>query len=275
MAVNMFFAAAPSELMWPGVPVMACATIRASVSNSAVARSPASRTIGLKAMRCSAFACSLTMLIRLPHMISSSMPSIPLAPLASARRDEAAVRMHRDRPARQHVDGGLALLDEHRSRNPLVAGERVAIVDVHRHVPAPEMHLSAGSGPARLAVQGHADGAIRRTAMSRGTPADDLHVDVVEAHAIERLVSPVEARPQIRAVPLLHGIALERHGHFALLPEITHIGGKVVEDFPLREPRLEQRAPSFRAHFPRQPAHFLPVDGAEPAQRAARQVEPN
>src|SRR5882762_4821223 len=218
MAVNMFFAAAPSELMWPGVPVMACATMRASVSNNAVARSPASRTIVLKAMRCSAFACSLTMLIRLPHMISSSMPSILLAPLAPARRDEAAVRMHRDRPARQHVDGGLPLLDEHRSGDPLVAGERAAIINVHRHVPTPEMNLSAGSGHARLAVQGHADGAFFRAAMGRGTPADDFHVDVVEAHAIERLVGPIEARAQIRAVPLLHGITLERHGHFALLP---------------------------------------------------------
>src|SRR5260221_8403485 len=192
MAVNMFFAAAPSELMCPGVPVMACATMRASVSNSAVARSPASRTMGLKAMRCNAFACSLTMLIRLPHRISSSMPSIPVAPLASARRNEAAVRMHADRPARQHVDGGLPLLDEHRSCDPLIERERAAIIDVHRHVPTPEMHLPAGPGPARLALQGHADLTFSLAAMSCRTPADDLAAAVVEAYAAERLVGLIE-----------------------------------------------------------------------------------
>src|SRR5260221_1127433 len=193
MAVSMFFAAAPSELMCPGVPVMACATMRASVSNSAVARSPASRTIGLKAMRCSAFACSLTMLIRLPHRISSSMPSILAAPLAAARRDEAAVGVHLDRPACQHVNGRLPLLDEHRSGDPLVAGERGAIVDVHRRAPAPAMHLPAASATARLAFEAHADVTFRLTSMSRDTPADDLDVDVVEADAIEALVGLIEA----------------------------------------------------------------------------------
>src|SRR5882672_10885572 len=146
MAVNMFFAAAPSELMCPGVPVMACATMRASVSNSAVARSPASRTIGLKAMRCSAFACSLTMLIRLPHRISSSMPSMLVALLGCSRRDEAAIRVHLQAPAGQHVDGGLPLLDERRPREPLIAGERTAIIDVHRRRLAPEMHPPAALG---------------------------------------------------------------------------------------------------------------------------------
>ena len=72
--------AAASELMWPGVPVTACATMRPLRSNSALARSPASRTIGLKAMRCSALACSLTMLIRLLQTISSSMPSMSVTP---------------------------------------------------------------------------------------------------------------------------------------------------------------------------------------------------
>ena len=53
-----------SELIWPGVPVTACATMRPLASNIAVARSPASRTTGLKAMRCSARACSLTTLMQ-------------------------------------------------------------------------------------------------------------------------------------------------------------------------------------------------------------------
>ena len=49
--------------MWPGVPVTAWATMRPRRSNSALARSPASRTIGLNAERCRALACSLTVVI--------------------------------------------------------------------------------------------------------------------------------------------------------------------------------------------------------------------
>ena len=64
-----------SELMWPGVPVTAWATMRPRRSNTAFARSPASRTIGLNAARCSARACSLTVEIRLCHRISSSTGS--------------------------------------------------------------------------------------------------------------------------------------------------------------------------------------------------------
>ena len=37
--------------MWPGVPVTAWATMRPRLSNTALARSPASRTMGLNAAR--------------------------------------------------------------------------------------------------------------------------------------------------------------------------------------------------------------------------------
>ena len=72
-------AAAPSArlLMWPGVPVTAWATIRPRRSNTALARSPASRTIGLKADRCSARACSFTVEINDCHRISNSTGSNP------------------------------------------------------------------------------------------------------------------------------------------------------------------------------------------------------
>ena len=51
---RMLAAPIASELMWPGVPVTAWATMRPRRSNTALARSPASRTIGLNAARCSA-----------------------------------------------------------------------------------------------------------------------------------------------------------------------------------------------------------------------------
>src|SRR5580704_11403777 len=134
-------AAAASELMWPGVPVMACATMRASASNSAVARSPASRTTGLKAMRCSARACSLTVLIRLPHMIPRSMPSTSDLPMLSLGL-EATVRMHAQAPAAEHEDRSLALLDDDRALDALIARQRRALIDRYRHAAVLEVDLA-------------------------------------------------------------------------------------------------------------------------------------
>src|SRR5579863_9431216 len=119
--------------------------MRASASNSAVARSPASRTTGLKAMRCRALACSLTMLTRLPHMISRSMPSMSHLPMGSFRL-EAAVRVHADSPAAEHEDGGLALLDDDRAFDALIARQHRALVHRHRGAPILEPDLTLRSG---------------------------------------------------------------------------------------------------------------------------------
>ena len=48
------------ELMWPGVPVTAWATMRPRRSKTPAERSPDSRTIDVKDDRMSAAACSLT-----------------------------------------------------------------------------------------------------------------------------------------------------------------------------------------------------------------------
>src|ERR1700676_3234438 len=108
--------AAASELMWPGVPVLAWATIRPRASNRPLARSPASRTIREKAIRCSALACSLTMPIRFDQRISSSMPSISVTPrLVRPGGGDAADIVHHRAPAWRQHDGGLALLDHGRA----------------------------------------------------------------------------------------------------------------------------------------------------------------
>src|SRR5712671_2966796 len=140
-----------SELMWPGVPVLACATMRPRRSNSAQARSPASRTTGLKAMRCNALARSVTKPIRLDHRISSSTPSIAL----SLPRKDTADLVDRRRPVRGYQRGGLALLDYRRSLDALARGKRVSIVHGHGKPVAPGMHLPGAlrvAGPNR---QGH------------------------------------------------------------------------------------------------------------------------
>src|ERR1700757_191599 len=61
------------ELIWPGVPVTACASMRPRASNTPAARSPDSRTMVEKAVRCSAWACSSTTAIRRFHMICLSI----------------------------------------------------------------------------------------------------------------------------------------------------------------------------------------------------------
>ena len=124
-----------SELMWPGVPVTAWATMRARRSNTALARSPASRTIGLKAARWSALACSLTVAMRLCHSTSSSMGSNAVlttraapAPCPAGRHERAVVADH-DGPSRTDHRGRLALLDDRRSVEAGARAEGLAAVD--------------------------------------------------------------------------------------------------------------------------------------------------
>src|SRR4029079_3097430 len=106
-------------------------------SNNAQARSPASRTTGLKAMRCNALARSVTMPIRLDHRISSSTPSIAL----SFPRKDTADLVDRRRPLRGNDGGGLALLDDRRPPDALARGQRVPIVNRHAKPVAPGIHL--------------------------------------------------------------------------------------------------------------------------------------
>src|SRR4051794_40057527 len=61
------------ELTWPGVPVTACASMRPLRSNTPAERSPHSRTIGLKAVRSSTWACSSTTAMSRCHMICRSI----------------------------------------------------------------------------------------------------------------------------------------------------------------------------------------------------------
>ncbi len=132
-----------SELIWPGVPVLACATMRPRRSNSAQARSPASRTTGLKAMRCSALARSVTMPIRLDHRISSSTPSIRLIP--SAQRYSRSCR-----PSRSSLAECTVVVSRSstigRAGQRLARRQRAAIIDRNGKPVAPGVHRPRGLG---------------------------------------------------------------------------------------------------------------------------------
>ena len=78
----MCFIASAMELMCPGVPVTACATIQPRRSNTPAERSPASRTIEVNEVRMSAAACSLTTPISRFQQMSSVMGSIRQFPQA-------------------------------------------------------------------------------------------------------------------------------------------------------------------------------------------------
>ena len=131
-------------LMWPGVPVTAWATIRPRRSNTALARSPASRTIGENAARWSARACSLTVAMRLCHSTSSSIGSNVIG---AHLGDQRAVGRQLRRPARPDHDGRLALLDDRRAGDPLADAESLAAVDgrVERGGAAREAHRAGAA----------------------------------------------------------------------------------------------------------------------------------
>ncbi len=59
-AARKCFMASAMELMWPGVPVTACATMKPRRSKTPAERSPASRTMEVNDVRMRAAACSLT-----------------------------------------------------------------------------------------------------------------------------------------------------------------------------------------------------------------------
>ena len=118
-----------SELMCPGVPVTAWATMRARRSNTALARSPASRTIGLKAARWSALACSLTVAMRLCHSTSSSMGS-------------NAVLTTRPLPARPRVatsEPSSPTTTDHPGRITAVVSRSSTIAGPSKRVPGPRV----------------------------------------------------------------------------------------------------------------------------------------
>ena len=64
-------------LTWPGVPVTAWAIIRPSVSNTPADRSPASRTLVLKAVRTRLRACSSTTEISRFHITCRAKSRAP------------------------------------------------------------------------------------------------------------------------------------------------------------------------------------------------------
>src|ERR1700761_4510283 len=141
--------AAASELMWPGVPVLAWATMRPRASNRPLARSPASRTIGLKAMRCSALACSETMLIRFDQRISSVIPSTSDTPFG----DDAAQGIDLGDPFWRDHDRRFALLDDRRTRQGLAGGKARAVIDRRRPQLRPQQDRAMCLRLARLARQ--------------------------------------------------------------------------------------------------------------------------
>src|SRR6187200_1025353 len=109
-------------LMWPGVPVTAWATMRPRRSNTALARSPASRTIGENAARCKARACSFTVAISDCHRTSSSMESNVVV-ISLPLRDQARVWRHGDRPTGPDDRRRFSFLDDGRTIEALADTE--------------------------------------------------------------------------------------------------------------------------------------------------------
>jgi hypothetical protein len=168
-------------------------------------------------------------------------------------------------PSAEHEDGGLALLDDHRPVDTLPGCQPCAIVDRHRQAAVLEINLALRLGIARLARQADANLASRVTAVCRGPPADHLDIHVVEAHAIQRFVSGIEARAQLACVAYESRVGTKPYRDFGLLAEIAHVRGKVVDDAVFLQPRFEQCPSAVRHHVIDQPADQVPVDGIDTA----------
>src|SRR4051812_32701068 len=111
-----------SELMWPGVPVTAWASMSPPASKTAAERSPASLTAGVRAVRISAAACSSVIAIsRFQRTSQGSGELTGASPgqAATRSRDPPQVEMsgleHDQAPARRDDGRGGVLFDQQRS----------------------------------------------------------------------------------------------------------------------------------------------------------------
>src|SRR5690606_24496289 len=104
-------------LTWPGVPVTAWASMRPCSSNAPADRSPASRTLVLKAVRISVKACSSTTEINRFHITWLWMllifPDIAVSFLRLGVflnfNQQTQIRLHRGNKLARHDSGRLAL----------------------------------------------------------------------------------------------------------------------------------------------------------------------
>src|SRR5215204_4230261 len=215
-----------NELMWPGVPVLACATMRPRRSNRAQARSPASRTTGLKAMRCNALARSVTMPIRLDHRISSSTPSIALF----LPRKDTADLVNRRSPVWWNHRRGLALFDDRRTFDVLAHGQGIPIVDRHAKPVAPGMHLPHAFRLTGSRRQGHRPVERDDGAAGGHPPSDPFDGDMGRIDAVKLLVGRHEYVDDPARVVVSPRVGVEGNGQFALLAEITKVGGEDQSD---------------------------------------------
>src|SRR5579872_4250605 len=272
--------AAASELMWPGVPVLAWATIRPRASNRPLARSPASRTIGEKAIRCSALACSLTIPIRFDQRISSSIPSISIAPISVAfglvrpGGGDAADIVHHRAPTWRQDDSGLALLDHRRAVQALAAGQAGAVVDRRRAGLGPERRLERPLRDAGRPRRHQGLLAAILGPLGGKTPAHHLDRHVRGIDAVLGEVGVLERAAHRLGVAAERGVIVEGDRDLVLLAEITQVGPDAEAHLVRRRARLGQGRLRLDGHLRDQAAHLFPVQRFQRAERAADQIEP-
>src|SRR5262245_36649854 len=152
----MCFMASAMELMWPGVPVTACATIHPRRSKTPAERSPASRTMEVKEVRIKAAACSFTTPMRRFQQMSRVMGSNLVLTRPSRRRrtldsalarrkssgglpwleDQGEAAVHADERAGTGHRGRLTLLDDSGTCEGRARVEGVAVIHGCVHITA-------------------------------------------------------------------------------------------------------------------------------------------
>src|SRR2546423_10996503 len=166
--------------MCPGVPVSACATMRPRASNSAYARSPATRTTGLKAVRCMALARSVTALRSEDHISSTSMAfmvgTLPNSLVTPG--DDALKGIERCGPARGDDDRRLGLFDQRGPGDARVGLQRCTAQHLNDLVRLPQVHDPRGPGGVARARRTRRIRRHRHRARRADAPGDHLGLDV-------------------------------------------------------------------------------------------------
>src|SRR5579885_918037 len=190
-------------LMWPGVPVMDCASMRPCVSKTPQARSCDSRTMVLKAVRMRAICCSLT-------TASSRFQSTSRVTGSSARVSTAMLPPHHHIPQWVHFgpgagaddEGRFLLLDDRRALERRAGAEAIPVI--HGRVDeAPALGEVGGTAPfqgppavrLRPGCQPQPEEGLRPAHLH--APVERLQPHPGAGAAVEALIGLLEARAEL------------------------------------------------------------------------------
>ncbi len=138
-------------------------------------------------------------------------------------RYDAAEIIHRCRPSGQDDDRGFTLLDDHRTIDALVDGQRRPVIDRHHLIVLPQMDFAGRLGLSWMRgwSQRHMEG--HQGAAGGQAPADDFGRNVRGLEPVLGLVDRIERRLDGGRIVRAARVDFQRHADFILLSEIPDV----------------------------------------------------